>query len=204
MVLMRGTAVINYLFYYKIMNQKRFLLLLPSVMVGVLAIVGLVSAATTISTDVKTAGGVYATSSMEIDGQVVLTNPAINSILATNASGVVIATSTPTFGNFYATSTVATSTISTGGLTVGVSQFIVQQNSGKVGIGTTSPANGLSVNANVYFSGTAYFGGLITSTSSSPNSLLWADSGSVIRAIDYFCWWSNCWHEPVYCPTKQW
>lgn len=147
------------------MTQKRFFLLLPSVAIGVLAVVGLVSAATTISTSVQTAGGVYATSSMEVDGQVVLTNPAINSILAINASGVVIATSTPTFGNFYATSTVATSTISTGGLTVGVSQFIVQQNSGNVGLGTTTPTNKLDINGNLYTSGTSYFGGAITATS---------------------------------------
>jgi|GEM_PF-1898775 len=41
---------------------------------------------------------------------------------------------------FQATSTTATSTFSTGGLTVGTSQFVVQQTSGNVGIGTTSPA----------------------------------------------------------------
>ncbi len=41
---------------------------------------------------------------------------------------------------FTSTSTVATSTISTGGLAVGTSQFVVQQNSGRVGIGTATPA----------------------------------------------------------------
>ncbi|MFA6006869.1 MAG: glycine-rich domain-containing protein [Candidatus Paceibacterota bacterium] len=43
------------------------------------------------------------------------------------------------------TSTTATSTFSTGGLTVGTSQFVVQQNSGNVGIGTSSPVYPVSV-----------------------------------------------------------
>jgi len=47
---------------------------------------------------------------------------------------------------FIATSTTATSTFSTGGLTVGTSQFVVQQNSGNVGIGTAGPATLLTVN----------------------------------------------------------
>ncbi len=74
-----------------------------------------------------------------------LTGIAVNSLLSTNASGVIVATSTPTFGNFNATSTTATSTIGTGGLAVGGSQFVVQQNSGKVGIGTLTPQDALSV-----------------------------------------------------------
>ncbi len=42
---------------------------------------------------------------------------------------------------FTATSTTATSSFSTGGLAVGTSQFVVQQNSGRVGIGTSTPNN---------------------------------------------------------------
>ena len=64
---------------------------------------------------------------------------AVNSLLSTNSSGTITATSTPTFGAFNATSTTATSTISTGGLAVGTNQFVVQQSSGFVGIGTSSP-----------------------------------------------------------------
>ncbi len=78
-------------------------------------------------------GAITATSSLT------LSSVAINSLLSTDALGVITATSTPTFGNFNATSTVATSTISTGGFTVGTSQFVVQQTSGNVGIGTTNP-----------------------------------------------------------------
>ncbi len=74
-----------------------------------------------------------------------LSNTAINSILSTNSSGEIVATSTPTFGNFNATSTTATSTISTGGLAVGTNQFVVQQGSGNVGIGTLNPAGLLTV-----------------------------------------------------------
>ncbi|MEK7669223.1 MAG: hypothetical protein AAB350_01350 [Patescibacteria group bacterium] len=69
----------------------------------------------------------------------ILSGTALNSILSTNSIGSIVATSTPTFGNFNATSTTATSTLSTGGLAIGGSQFVVQQNSGNVGIGTTGP-----------------------------------------------------------------
>ncbi len=62
--------------------------------------------------------------------------------------------------SFIATSTTATSTFSTGGLTVGTSQFVVQQNSGNVGIGTTSPAAKLHI-------GTSDNDGILFSNSSS-------------------------------------
>ena len=84
-------------------------------------------------------------------GSLTFSGLAINSLLSTNASGVIVATSTPTFGNFNATSTTATSTISTGGFAVGTSQFIVQQNSGNVGIGTSSPGAKLDVNGGIRF-----------------------------------------------------
>ncbi|MBI2097191.1 MAG: helix-turn-helix domain-containing protein, partial [Candidatus Sungbacteria bacterium] len=56
-----------------------------------------------------------------------------------------------TFTNFAATSTSATSTISTGGLAIGTSQFIVQQTSGNIGVGTTSPSQLFSVAGSGYF-----------------------------------------------------
>ena len=79
------------------------------------------------------------------NGTLTLGSMAINSILSTNASGVITATSTPTFGNFNATSTTATSTLSTGGFAIGGSQFVVQQNSGYVGIGTADPTAPLTI-----------------------------------------------------------
>ena len=51
--------------------------------------------------------------------------------------------------SFIATSTTATSTISTGGLAVGTSQFVVQQNSGYVGIGVANPVTNLHVEKSV-------------------------------------------------------
>jgi hypothetical protein len=86
-----------------------------------------------------------------------------SSILTTNASGVPNwSTTLPAYtlggavtGNSQAitglsqltvTGTTATSTFSTGGLTVGTSQFVVQQTSGNVGIGTTNPGTTLDVN----------------------------------------------------------
>src|SRR3989344_4228400 len=67
-----------------------------------------------------------------------------NTLIAFDGTRLV-STTTPTFGNFHATSTIATSTISTGGLAVGTSQFVVQQNSGNVGIGTTGPGRRLEI-----------------------------------------------------------
>jgi fibronectin-binding autotransporter adhesin len=53
----------------------------------------------------------------------------------------------------FALNTNATSTFSTNGFTVGNNQFVVQQTSGNVGIGTTSPSQLLSVQGNALFSG---------------------------------------------------
>ncbi|MES3005009.1 MAG: hypothetical protein V4690_02775 [Patescibacteria group bacterium] len=64
-----------------------------------------------------------------------------NSLLSTDSSGTISATTTPTFGSFNATSTTATTTISTGGLLVGTNNFLVQQNSGRIGLGTLAPAS---------------------------------------------------------------
>ncbi|MBI4136346.1 MAG: hypothetical protein HY481_02265 [Candidatus Vogelbacteria bacterium] len=50
-----------------------------------------------------------------------------------------------TGGALSVNTTVATSTFSTGGLTVGTDKFIVQQTSGRVGIGTTTPSDALTV-----------------------------------------------------------
>ncbi len=58
--------------------------------------------------------GTTATSSFSNTGALSLGGVSINSLLSTNANGIVVATSTPTFGNFYATSTTATSTIAWG------------------------------------------------------------------------------------------
>ncbi len=56
-------------------------------------------------------------------------------------------------GTLAVQSTTATSTFSTGGLTVGTSQFVVQQTSGNIGIGTTSPFAKLSVAGSGFFNG---------------------------------------------------
>lgn len=46
-----------------------------------------------------------------------------------------------TFTSFSATSTSATSTLSTGGFQIGTDQFTVQQGSGRIGVGTTTPGS---------------------------------------------------------------
>ncbi len=91
-----------------------------------------------------------------------LSSVAINSLLSTNASGVVTATSAPTFGYFNATSTAATSTIA-GGLAIEGTGFVYDYSSNKVGIGNSAPtaklsigtagANALPTNTNIWVSG---------------------------------------------------
>ena len=102
-----------------------------------------------------------------------------NGLLSTDSTGKLVATSTPTAASFVATSTTAsqfpyasstaltvsgvgyfgvgaftsttgTTTVASGqGLTVGGSQFVVQQGSGNLGIGTASPGYALDVNGDV-------------------------------------------------------
>jgi hypothetical protein len=73
-----------------------------------------------------------------------------------NGTGALIASSTLWLAGINATSTTATSTIGTGGFTVGSSQLVVQQGSGNVGVGTTSPVAQFAVN------GSAYIGSVLT------------------------------------------
>lgn len=108
------------------------------------------------------AGTLTATTSVT-SPNLVLSSVGRNMILAIDASGNVLATSTPSADSFFATSTTATSTFA-GGLVAGNGIFNVLQG-GLVGIGTTSPTSQLSVQGNSYVSGTAFFGGAITSTS---------------------------------------
>ncbi|MBI2054636.1 MAG: hypothetical protein HYT39_00860, partial [Candidatus Sungbacteria bacterium] len=98
-----------------------------------------------------------------------------NSLILGSGANVGIGTTSPyamlsvtgqiVSNNFSATSTTATSTIATGGFTVGTNQFVVQQTSGNVGIGTTNPASGLHIlkaagsgTADVQIGGTARIG----------------------------------------------
>ncbi len=80
------------------------------------------------------------------------------------------------------TSTTGTTTIASGqGFTVGGSQFVVQQGSGDVGVGTSSPFAKLSV------AGNAYFGGNLTATGTLQltgitSGLLSADSSGTVTA----------------------
>ena len=73
---------------------------------------------------------------------------AVNSVLSTDASGNIVATSTPTFGYFNATSTNATSTIA-GGLNIENGGFVYDYSSGNVGIGTAAPRAKLHVSGNI-------------------------------------------------------
>jgi hypothetical protein len=91
----------------------------------------------------------------------------VSSSLAIIASVVVVAgfvyaattigTNVSVDGNLTVSGSSATSTFSTGGFTVGTDQFVIQQTSGRVGIGTTTPWGLLSVNANALAAGVPQF-----------------------------------------------
>ncbi len=56
-------------------------------------------------------------------------------------TNAITASTSPTINYITATSTTATSTFASGGFVVNTSKFVVQQNSGKVGIGTSTPSD---------------------------------------------------------------
>ncbi|TAK57527.1 hypothetical protein EPO17_01710, partial [Patescibacteria group bacterium] len=110
-----------------------------------------------------------------------LSGVSVNSLLSTNASGVITATSTPTFGTFNATSTNATSTIA-GGLAIETSGLVYDYSTNSVGIGTASPLAllnplatteqlRLSYNVGNYTSFTVDSGGNLAITPSSGNAV---------------------------------
>ncbi len=74
-------------------------------------------------------------------------------LYSTGGTVVLSASTSPTVSYITATSTTATSTFSTAGFTIGTNRFVVQQSSGNVGIGTTSPYAKLSVNGDGHFDG---------------------------------------------------
>ena len=101
--------------------------------------------------------GVLTAANLTASGGLTLTGLAKNSVLASDATGAITATSTPYVAAIVATSTSATSTLA-GGFAVGGDQLLVQQATGYIGIGTTSPFALLSVN------GSGFFGGSMTAT----------------------------------------
>lgn len=67
-------------------------------------------------------------------------------VITISYASTTISTDINTGGNLTVSGT-ATSTFSTGGLTVGTNQFVVQQMSGNVGIGTSTPDANLTINS---------------------------------------------------------
>ena len=93
---------------------------------------------------IVTASQFIATTSISTPS-ITLSGQAINSILSTNGTGGIVATSTPTFGNFNATSTTLASTIGAGGLNM----------SGNIAMGGNNISGG-GLFSSSYSSSTAY------------------------------------------------
>src|SRR3989344_4516400 len=94
-----------------------------------------------------------------------------------------------TVGSFSANSTSATSTISTGGFAVGTNQFVIQQTSGRVGIGTTSPSDTLALNGAMYFASVSVPSVTSNRLYNAGGDLYWA--GSVVGGSTTGTWASD-------------
>jgi len=124
----------------------------------------------------------------------VFTNATSTSFFATTASSTNLFATNASVGALSAgtlslTGTTGTTTIATGeGFTIGGSQFVVQQGSGNVGIGTTSPQYALSISGSVYNVGKVGIGatpyastGLYINNSAGPDMVIKAGSLSASR-----------------------
>ena len=111
--------------------KKEYISYVSVTLFGLLMSALAVSAASTISTNISTAGTLTLT-----------TSTALNSILSTNGSGVVVGTSTPTFGNLIATSATLASTF---GYNVGIASTSPYVALGVTG--TTTSSAGMVIGA---------------------------------------------------------
>lgn len=143
--------------------------------------------------------GGAATSTFSTDGSLtvgsLLTAPnASTTLLSVYGPAYFGTTATSTFGTdgaltlsrtFDANGTSGTSTIAGGqGFTIGTSQFVLQQGSGKIGVGTSSPSNTLSVNGSAYITNALTLQGNLNLTSTQPIINLFAQNGGWQTAID--------------------
>jgi len=90
-------------------------------------------------------------------------------------TGAAVITGRVTSPSFEATSTTATTTLSTGGLAIGANQFLVQQTSGNVGVGITNP--------NTKFE--------VVGTASTTNLIVGGNGTSLAGIVAGYCTFSN-------------
>ena len=86
-------------------------------------------------------------------------------VFAIVQASTTIGTNISTGGTLSIIGATATSTFSTGGLTVGANQFVVQQTSGYVGVGTSMPYSKLHVTSGASATTTVNFGEVGITTS---------------------------------------
>lgn len=142
-----------------------------TVVISIFAAVLIVYGATTIGTNVTTTGTLdvsglttlsYATTTAET-----VTNLYPTNIYAHTLQGAITGNSQSITGlsQLTVTGTTATSTFATGGLTVGTTQFAIQQSSGKIGIGTTTFSSFITATGGTTGTTTVEFGDQYTTGS---------------------------------------
>ena len=111
-----------------------------------------------------------------------------DALLATDGSGKVVATSTPTANNFIATSQTAASSLpyaSTTAFTVSGNAYFpgsgIWNSSGAVGIGTTTPQNPLSVIGQIQSDKSTFPGLLLSVNGAAKSTLFWDTTNNVLQ-----------------------
>lgn len=153
----------------KAISRKQAFEISATVIISVFAVAAIVFGATTISSDVST-GSVTATGAITVSGLATLANATtsletVTTLWPTNIYGFTLrgaiagnSQNITALGQLTVTGTTATSTFATAGFTVGTDQFVVQKSSGRIGIGTTTPASFFSATAGTAATTTVEFG----------------------------------------------
>lgn len=134
--------------------------IITALVVGVVLSVAGSVLATTIGSSISVTSTLSVTGASTLTGNVGIATTTTGTLLnIQGAANFASGTSTIYTGlflpSFSATSTAATSTLSTGGFAIGTTQFVVQQNSGWVGLGTSTPGSLFSIHGVGNFVGTA-------------------------------------------------
>lgn len=134
--------------------------IITALVIGVVLSVAGSVLATSIGSSISVTSTLSVTGASTLTGNVGVATSTAGTVLSIQgagnfASGTSTIYSSLLLPSFSATSTAATSTLSTGGFAIGSTQFVVQQNSGRVGLGTSTPGSLFSMQGIGNFVGTA-------------------------------------------------